>query len=95
MKELQKEYGMAIILITHDVGVIAENADRVVVMYGGKVMETTDVKTLFKKPKHPYTWGLLNSIPRLDVEQERLYSSTRNGSRPIALPTGLPIQQQV
>lgn len=74
MKELQKEYGMAIILITHDVGVIAENGDRFV-MYGGKVMESVDVYTVFKKPKHPYTWGLLNAIPRLDIEQERLYSS--------------------
>lgn len=64
---------MAIILITHDVGVIAENADGVVVMYGGKVMETADVKTVFREPKHPYTSGLLNAIPRLDIEQDRLY----------------------
>lgn len=88
MKELQKEYGMAIILITHDVGVIAENADRVVVMYGGKVMETSDVKTIFKKPKHPYTWGLLTSIPRLDVEQERLYSIPGMVPDPLHFPQG-------
>ncbi|MEJ5258223.1 MAG: ABC transporter ATP-binding protein [Fervidobacterium sp.] len=88
MKELQKEYGMAIILITHDVGVIAENADRVVVMYGGKVMETSDVKTIFKKPKHPYTWGLLNAIPRLDIEQDRLYSIPGMVPDPLHFPVG-------
>ncbi len=88
MKELQKEYGMAIILITHDVGVIAENADRVVVMYGGKVMETADVKTVFKKPRHPYTWGLLNAIPRLDIEQDRLYSIPGMVPDPLHFPPG-------
>lgn len=88
MKELQREYGMAIILITHDVGVIAENADRVVVMYGGKVMETSDVQTTFKKPKHPYTWGLLNAIPRLDIEQERLYSIPGMVPDPLHFPAG-------
>lgn len=88
MKELQKEYGMAIILITHDVGVIAENADRVVVMYGGKVMESADVYTVFKKPKHPYTWGLLNAIPRLDIEQERLYSIPGMVPDPLHFPPG-------
>ncbi|MCD6442979.1 MAG: ABC transporter ATP-binding protein [Thermotogae bacterium] len=72
MKELQKEFGMSIIMITHDLGVIAEMADRVAVMYAGKIVEYADVKTLFKDPKHPYTWGLMNSIPRLDVEQEKL-----------------------
>ena len=88
MKSLQKEYGMAIILITHDVGVIAENADRVVVMYGGKVMETSDVRTTFRKPNHPYTWGLLNSIPRLDIEQERLYSIPGMVPDPLHFPAG-------
>lgn len=88
MKELQKEYGMAIILITHDVGVIAENADRVVVMYGGKVLETADVNNIYKKPRHPYTWGLLNAIPRLDVEQERLYSIPGMVPDPLHFPQG-------
>ncbi|MCD6462896.1 MAG: ABC transporter ATP-binding protein [Thermotogae bacterium] len=72
MKELQREYGMSIIMITHDLGVIAEMADRVLVMYAGKVVEYADVRDLFKDPHHPYTWGLMNSIPRLDVEYERL-----------------------
>ncbi|MBO8160147.1 MAG: ABC transporter ATP-binding protein [Thermosipho sp. (in: Bacteria)] len=88
MRELQKEYGMAIILITHDVGVIAENADRVVVMYGGMVMETADVKELFRETRHPYTWGLLNSIPRLDIEQERLYNIPGIVPDPLHFPPG-------
>ncbi|MFW6264547.1 MAG: ABC transporter ATP-binding protein [Bacillota bacterium] len=72
MNDLKKNLNMAIMMITHDLGVIAEVADRVVVMYAGKVVEYTDVKTLFKNPAHPYTWGLLNSIPRLDKEVDRL-----------------------
>ncbi|ABR31572.1 peptide ABC transporter ATP-binding protein [Thermosipho melanesiensis] len=88
MKQLQKEYGMAIIFITHDVGVIAENADRVVVMYGGMVMETAEVKELFKRMKHPYTWGLLNSIPRLDIEQDRLYNIPGIVPDPLHFPPG-------
>lgn len=88
MKQLQKEYGMAIILITHDMGVIAENADRVVVMYAGKAVEYTDVKTLFNDPKHPYTWGLLHAIPRLDVEQTRLYNIPGIVPNPLRFPSG-------
>ncbi|HCZ06371.1 MAG TPA: peptide ABC transporter ATP-binding protein [Thermotogae bacterium] len=74
MQQLQKEYGMSIIMITHDLGVIAEMSDRVLVMYAGKVVEHASVRELFKNPKHPYTWGLMNSIPRLDIEYERLYA---------------------
>jgi peptide/nickel transport system ATP-binding protein len=74
MKQLQRDLGMAIIMITHDLGVIAEISDRVAVMYAGKIVEYADVKVLFKDPKHPYTWALMNSIPRLDIEQERLFS---------------------
>jgi oligopeptide/dipeptide ABC transporter ATP-binding protein len=66
MKEMQKKFGMAIMFITHDLGVIAELCDRVVVMYAGQVVETAEVVELFKNPKHPYTKGLLASIPRLD-----------------------------
>jgi oligopeptide/dipeptide ABC transporter ATP-binding protein len=66
MKDLQRETGMAIIFITHDLGVIAEICDDVVVMYAGKVVETAPVKELFKNPVHPYTKGLLLSIPRLE-----------------------------
>ena len=66
MKDLQQETGMAILFITHDLGVIAELCDRVLVMYGGRVVEEADVETLFAAPRHPYTKGLLEAIPRLD-----------------------------
>ena len=67
MKKLKRELGMAIMLITHDLGVVAEMCERVVVMYAGKVVEEADVVSLFQKPLHPYTEGLLKSIPHLDT----------------------------
>lgn len=70
--KLQSELGMSIIMITHDLGVIAEIAHRVTVMYAGQIVENADVESLFEKPLHPYTQGLLTSLPRLDHEQERL-----------------------
>lgn len=72
MRTLREETGTAIILITHDLGVVAELAHDVVVMYAGRIVERTTVIALFAEPQHPYTVGLLGSIPRLDVEQERL-----------------------
>jgi peptide/nickel transport system ATP-binding protein len=72
MTNLQKDFGSAIILITHDLGVIAEAADDVVVMYAARVAEQAPVDNLFKRPHHPYTWGLLGSLPRLDSDVERL-----------------------
>jgi oligopeptide/dipeptide ABC transporter ATP-binding protein len=72
MRALREELGTAIILITHDLGVIAELADDVIVMYAGKVVERCAVPRLFAEPQHPYTIGLLGSIPRLDLEQEHL-----------------------
>lgn len=66
MKEMQRDLGMAIVLITHDLGVIAETCDEVVVMYAGRVVERADVIELFQNPQHPYTKGLLASMPRLD-----------------------------
>ena len=73
INELKKELNVAVILITHDLGVVAETADRVIVMYAGEKLEEAPVKELFKNPKHPYTWGLLKSLPRLDMkENERL-----------------------
>ncbi len=74
MIQLQKETGMAIIFITHALGVIAEICDDVVVMYAGKVAETAPVKQLFKEPKHPYTKGLLASIPRLESPRKKKLS---------------------
>jgi peptide/nickel transport system ATP-binding protein len=72
MKRLQREFGTAIILITHDLGVVAETTDEVVVMYAARVVERGPVRSIFMRPHHPYTWGLLGSLPRLDVNVERL-----------------------
>ena len=72
MRALREETGAAIILITHDLGVVAELADEVAVMYAGRIVEHASVGALFARPQHPYTIGLLGSIPRLDLEQERL-----------------------
>jgi len=72
MNTLQEEFGSAIIMITHDLGVVAETADEVVVMYAAEVVEQAPVERLFERPHMPYTWGLLGSLPRLDVNVERL-----------------------
>ncbi len=88
MATLQRDFDAAIMLITHDLGVIAETADRVVVMYAGKVVEYSDVNTIFHEPRHPYTWGLLQSIPRLDAERERLLVIEGVVPNPLFLPDG-------
>jgi peptide/nickel transport system ATP-binding protein len=72
MQALQREFDTAIVMITHDLGVVAEIADDVVVMYAGRVAEEGDVDSIFTRPHHPYTWGLLGSLPRLDADVERL-----------------------
>src|SRR5438552_5471831 len=72
MHKLQQDFGSAIVIITHDLGVVAEIADDVVVMYAARVVEQPPVDDLFKRPHHPYTWGLLGSLPRLDADVERL-----------------------
>lgn len=72
IRDLQHQLNMALILITHDMGVVAEMAERVIVMYAGDAVEEGDVRTIFKNPMHPYTIGLLNSIPRLDGDDEDL-----------------------
>ncbi len=72
MAKLQQDFGSAIIMITHDLGVMAEIADDVVVMYAARVAEQAPVDNLFRRPHHPYTWGLLGSLPRLDINVDRL-----------------------
>jgi len=72
INKLQEDFGSAIIVITHDLGVVAEAADDVLVMYAARVAEQAPVNKLFKRPHHPYTWGLLGSLPRLDADLERL-----------------------
>ncbi len=88
MKDLQKRLGMSVIFITHDLGVVAETCNYVAVMYAGQVVEYADVISLFKEPKHPYTVGLLNSLPRHDVEQEKLVPIKGNVPHPINMPKG-------
>ncbi|MFF7353138.1 MULTISPECIES: ABC transporter ATP-binding protein [Streptomyces] len=74
LAELQREYRMGLILITHDLGVVADVADRIAVMYAGKIVESAPVHDLYKAPAHPYTRGLLDSIPRLDQKGQELYA---------------------
>ncbi|MBC7727873.1 MAG: ABC transporter ATP-binding protein [Microbacteriaceae bacterium] len=88
MRTLQSETGTAVILITHDLGVVAEVADEVVVMYAGRVVERAPVRVLFEQPQHPYTIGLLGSIPRLDVERGRLASIEGQVPSPLRRPAG-------
>jgi peptide/nickel transport system ATP-binding protein len=89
IRDLQEEFGSAVIMITHDLGVVAELADDVLVMYGGKIIEKGPAVDVFQHPQHPYTWGLLGSMPRLDRDvRERL--TPVKGSPPslINLPSG-------
>src|SRR5947207_1205995 len=88
MRTLREETGTAIILITHDLGVVAELADDVAVMYAGRIVERATVAALFAEPQHPYTVGLLRSIPRLDIEQDRLAAIEGQVPNPLAPVTG-------
>jgi oligopeptide transport system ATP-binding protein len=74
LAELQREYNMGLILITHDLGVVADVADKIAVMYAGRIVESAPVHDIYKAPAHPYTRGLLESIPRLDQKGQELYA---------------------
>lgn len=88
MRDLKEKMGTSIILITHDLGVVAEMADDIAVMYAGEIVEQGAAKEIFESPMHPYTQGLMKSIPRLDIDQDRLY--TIRGTVPdlSAMPKG-------
>jgi len=89
LNELKEEFGMSILMITHDLGVVAEVSDSVVVMYAGRVVEYADVVTLFDKPSHPYTLGLFKSLPDLDAERgERLPTIEGMVPSPLQFPSG-------
>jgi peptide/nickel transport system ATP-binding protein len=88
LKQLQAELGMAVILITHDLGVVAETADRVAVMYAGQVAEYCDTRAIFRRPLHPYTAGLQASLPKLGVKQEALRVIPGNVPNPAHFPVG-------
>lgn len=88
MISLKESTGMSILLITHDLGVVAETADRVAVMYGGLIVETAETGELFSNPLHPYTWGLMRSIPRMDEEVEDLPTIPGIVPTPMNIPEG-------
>ena len=90
IKELQKEFGMGLIMVTHDLGVIAETVDRVVVLYGGKVMEQASVQDIFDDPRHPYTRALLASMPGAQSGRRRLIEIKGASPNPAHPPTGCP-----
>lgn len=89
--DLQKKLGTAVILITHDLGVVADSADRIQVMYAGQIIERGSVEQIFRNPQHPYTWALLQSVPRLDTKNKDVLYSL-NGTPPdlIKPPVGCP-----
>ncbi|WP_311775122.1 ABC transporter ATP-binding protein [Alkalihalobacillus sp. TS-13] len=88
MKEIQKENDMGILMITHDLGVVAEVCNRVIVMYAGRVVEETTVELLFENPKHPYTKGLIASVPKIGSGSKRLHSIPGTVPSPTNMPTG-------
>jgi oligopeptide/dipeptide ABC transporter ATP-binding protein len=88
LQRLRRELGMAVLLITHDLGVVAETADRVAVMYAGQVVEYSTVRAIFRTPRHPYTAGLLASLPKLGEESDRLRVIPGQVPDPARFPTG-------
>jgi oligopeptide/dipeptide ABC transporter ATP-binding protein len=90
IRDLQQQYGMAILFITHDLGIVAEIADDVAVMYLGRIVEQADVDTIFNAAKHPYTQALLHSIPKIAMKREELEPITGMVPSPFRRPTGCP-----
>src|SRR5210317_284390 len=88
LRELQAQHEMSIMLITHDLGVVAENADEVVVMYASRIAETATAQQLYENPLHPYTQGLLKSLPRLGEKKERLNVIEGTVPNPLDFPEG-------
>ena len=94
LNELKRDFGTTIIMITHDLGVVAGICDRVLVMYAGRTMEYGAVDDIFYRPTHPYTIGLLGAIPRLDGKQEMLATIPGNPPNLVRLPAGCPFQER-
>jgi oligopeptide/dipeptide ABC transporter ATP-binding protein len=94
MIQLQEQVGMSIILVSHDLGIVAETSDRVAVMYAGQVMEQAPTEALFRRPKHPYTVGLLNSIPRMKTRTNRLIPIKGQPPNLLRLPKGCPFVER-
>lgn len=91
MRNLNKEKQTSILLITHDLGVVAEMCDRVVVMYSGKVVEEGSVREILKDPKHPYTKGLIRSLPNIRTTEQKLYSIPGTVMRPSLVKLGVDL----
>jgi peptide/nickel transport system ATP-binding protein/oligopeptide transport system ATP-binding protein len=93
LKSMQAEFGMSILLITHDLGVVAETSNHVAVMYGGRIVEYAPTDELFAKPQHPYTWGLFQSLPEMHTHgDERLREIKGTVPNPLELPSGCPFR---
>jgi oligopeptide transport system ATP-binding protein len=90
LRELQQEFNTAIILITHDLGVVAGSCDQILVMYGGQMMEYAATRDLFRDPTHPYTKGLMGAIPRIDEQIDELVTIPGNPPNLMNLPAGCP-----
>ena len=98
LRSLQREFGMAILFITHDLGIVAQMADRVAIMYSGRIVESGPVRDIFRRPAHPYTRALLEAVPRLgDIERGRPHPADRRlpcptfrGADRLPLPSALP-----
>lgn len=88
LAHLQQQFGMAVLFVTHDLGIVAERARRVAVMYAGRIVEEAETATLFRNPLHPYTRGLLRSIPRLGMRVRRLAAIPGSVPDPLSLPSG-------
>jgi oligopeptide transport system ATP-binding protein len=94
LRELQRDFGTAIILITHDLGVVAGLCEQVMVLYGGRIMEQGAAESIFHRPTHPYTVGLLGAVPRLDQEGERLIAIPGVPPNMARLPAGCPFSER-
>jgi peptide/nickel transport system ATP-binding protein/oligopeptide transport system ATP-binding protein len=89
LRAMQKEFGMSILLITHDLGVVAEMSNHVAVMYASKIVEYADTVTLFRRPRHPYTFGLFQSLPEMHTDDhDRLHEIPGTVPNPLNFPTG-------
>jgi oligopeptide transport system ATP-binding protein len=94
LRDLQRDFGTAIVMITHDLGVVAGICDRVMVLYGGRIMEQGSAESIFYRPTHPYTLGLLGAVPRLDHEGESLLAIPGAPPNMARLPAGCPFSER-
>jgi peptide/nickel transport system ATP-binding protein len=92
MRRLRERHGSSIVLITHNMGVVSELADRVIVMYAGRVVEAGPRKEVIRRPRHPYTWGLLDAVPRIGDSRRELATIPGSPVSPLAMPPGCPFE---